>query len=78
MKGIILWDLTAPLTLDVAMSVYITKSLALKILGIKYLQECLVFPVLIANKPSNFISLYRSPSEPTDIFDQFADNLEII
>ena len=60
------------------MSVYITKSLALKILGIKYLQECPVFPVLIANKPSNFISLYRSASEPTDIFDQFADNLEII
>ena len=33
--------------------------------------------VLIANKLCNFISLYRSPSQPTDIFDQFADSLEL-
>ena len=49
----------------------------MKILDIKYLQECIVFQVLIANKLCNFISLYRSPSQPTDIFDQFADNLEL-
>ena len=35
------------------------------------------FKVLIGNKLCNFISLYRSPSQPTDIFDQFADNLEL-
>ena len=35
------------------------------------------FPLSIANKLCNFISLYRSPSQPTDIFDQFADNLEL-
>ena len=33
--------------------------------------------ILIANKLCNFISLYRSPSQPTDIFDQFADSLEL-
>ena len=33
--------------------------------------------VLIANKLCNFISLYRSPSQPTDIFDQLADSLEL-
>ena len=53
------------------------KSLPLKILDIKYLQECFVFHVLIGNKLCNFISLYRSPSQTTDIFDQFADNLEL-
>ena len=51
---------------------------ALKILDIKYLQECIVFQVLIANKLCNFISLYRSPSQPANIFDRFADNLELI
>ena len=49
----------------------------MKVLNIKYLQECIVFQVLIANKLCNFISLYRSPSQPTDVFDQFANNLEL-
>ena len=57
--------------------IYCNQSLAFKILDIKYLQEFIVFQVLIANKLCNFISLYRSPSQPTDIFDQFADNLEL-
>ena len=57
--------------------IYYNQSLALKILYIKYLQECIVFQVLIANKLCNFISLYRSPSQPSDIFDQFTDNLEL-
>ena len=43
--------------------IYYNQSLALKISDIKYLQECIVFQVLIANKLSNFISLYRSPSQ---------------
>ena len=49
----------------------------MKILDIKYLKECIVFLVLIANKLCNFITFYRSPSQPNDIFDQFADNLEL-
>ena len=56
--------------------IYYKHSLALKILDIKYLQECIVFQVLVSNKLCNFISLYRSPSQTNDIFDQFADNLE--
>ena len=57
--------------------IYYKQSLALKTLDIKYLQECIVFQVLIANKLCNFISLYRSPSQLTDISDQFTDNLEL-
>ena len=49
----------------------------MKILDIKYLQECIVFQVVIANELSNFISLYWSPSQPTDVFVLFADNLEL-
>ena len=49
----------------------------MEILDIKYLQECIVFQLLIANKLCNFISLYRSPSYSTDVFDQFTDNLEL-
>ena len=66
-------DLTNPLSVYILSSVII----ALKILDIKYLQECIVFQILLANKLCNFISLYRSPSQPTDIFDQFADNLKL-
>ena len=56
--------------------IYYSQPLAFNILDIKYLQECIVFQVLIANKLCNFIFLYRSPSQPTDIFHQFADKLE--
>ena len=57
--------------------IYNNQSLAVKILDIKYLQEYIVFQVLIANKLWNFISLYRSTNQPTDTCDQFADNLEL-
>ena len=57
--------------------IYYNQSLALKILDIKYLEECIVFQVLIANKLCNFIPLHRSTSQPTDIFDQFAVNLKL-
>ena len=57
--------------------IYYKQPLALKTLDIKYLQECIVFQVLIANKLCNFISLYWSPSQLTDISDQSTDNLEL-
>ena len=50
----------------------------MKILDITYLQECIVSQVLIENKLCNFIFLYRSLSQPTETFDQFAENLELI
>ena len=53
--------------------IYYEQSLALKMLDIKYLSECIAFQVLIAIKLCNFISLYLSPSQPTDIFYQSVD-----
>ena len=53
------------------------QSLASKILDFKYLKECIVFQILIGNELCNHISLYRSPSQPSDISDQSADNAEL-
>ena len=49
--------------------IYYNQSLALKILDIKCLQECIIFQILIANELCNSISLHWSPSQPNDIFD---------
>ena len=38
-------------------------------------KECFIFEVLIGGKLCNFISLYRSPSQSSDSFEKFADNL---
>ena len=56
--------------------IYYKQSLVFKILDTTYLQECIVFQVSVRNKLSHFISLYQSPSQTTDLFEHFADNLE--
>ena len=53
------------------------KPFTLKILDIKYLQEGIIVQVLIENNLCNFISVYRSPSQPTDSFDEIVDSLEL-
>ena len=57
--------------------IYYNQLLVLEILDIIHLEECFFSQVLIANELCNFIFLYQSPSQPTDIFDPFADNLEL-
>ena len=52
-------------------------SLALRLIEVHYLQECLFFEILICGKTCNFISLYRSPSQSSDSFKEFADNLQL-
>ena len=37
-------------------------SLALRLINVHYLQECLIFEILIDGKSCNLISFYRSPS----------------
>ena len=44
------------------------------LIDVHYLQECLIFEILISGKSYNFISLYRSPSQSSDSFEEFADN----
>ena len=57
--------------------VYYKSSLALRLIDVHYLQECLIFEILIGGKSCNFISLYRSPSQSSDFFEELADNLQL-
>ena len=57
--------------------VYYESSLALRLIAVHYLQECLIFEILIGGKLCNFISLYRSLSQSSDSFEEFADNLQL-
>ena len=57
--------------------VYYESPLASGLIDVHYLQECLIFEILIGGKSCNFISLYRSPSQSSDSFEEFADNLQL-
>ena len=57
--------------------VYYKSSLALRLIDVHYLQECLIFEILIGGKSCTFISLYRSPSQSSDFFEELADNLQL-
>ena len=57
--------------------VYYKSSLALRLIDVHYLQECLILEILIGGKSCNFISLYRSPSQSSDSFQEFTDNLQL-
>ena len=57
--------------------VSLKSSLALRLIDVHYRQEYLVFKILIYEKLSNFISLYRSTSQYSDSFGEFADNLQL-
>ena len=50
-------------------------SLPLKVIDISYLQECINFEVKIGDKTCNFLSLYRSPSQTRDEFENFIKNV---
>ena len=49
----------------------------LKVIDISYLTECINFEIKIGDKTCNFVSLYRSPSQTKDEFENFIENLEL-
>ena len=57
--------------------VHYKSSLALRLIDVHYLQECLIFEILIGEKSCNFIFLYRSPIQSLDSFEELADNLQL-
>ena len=57
--------------------VYFKSSLALRLIDVHYLRECLIFEILIGGKSCNFICLHRSPSQSSDSFEESADNLQL-
>ena len=57
--------------------IYYKASFPLRVIDICFLQECIIFEVMIGDKQCNFVALYRSPSQDQDKSDFFSKNLEI-
>ena len=51
--------------------IYYKESLPIKMLNINYLQECICFDLKIGSKLCTIVSLYRSPSQSADEFENF-------
>ena len=58
--------------------VYYRSCLPIRILDISFLSECIILELLYDNKKFLFCSLYRSPSQTTEEFQEFLNNLENI
>ena len=56
--------------------IYYKASLPLRVIDICFLQECIIFEMMIDGKQCNFVALYRSTSKDQDEFDFFSRNLE--
>ena len=57
--------------------VYVKDSLATRVCVITKLNECIVIELNINSKKGYIISLYRSPSQTNDEFDEFLINLDL-
>ena len=45
--------------------------------GVRLLEECITFDLIISNKLCSFVALYRSPSQSQDDFATFSDNFKM-
>ena len=59
------------------MFIYCKASLPLRVIDICFLQERIVFEVMISHKQCNYVALYRSHSQNQDEFDFFSKKSEI-
>ena len=57
--------------------IYYKESLPMKMLNINYLPECICFDLKIGNKLCTIVSLYRSPSQSADQFENFVNKLNL-
>ena len=57
--------------------IYYKSYLPLRIIDISYLNECVMFELMVLDKLCNFIPLYKSPSQSQDLFVSFKENLEL-
>ena len=57
--------------------IYYKNFLLLKVTGVRPLEECIAFDLIISNKLCSFAALYRSPSQSQDNFAKFSDNFEM-
>ena len=45
--------------------------------GVRLLEECITFDLIISNKLCSFVVLYRSPGQSQDYFATFFDDFEM-
>ena len=57
--------------------IYYKNILPLKVTGVRLLEECITFDLIISNKLCSFVALYRSPSQSQDDFATFSDNFKM-
>ena len=57
--------------------IYYKDFLPLKVTGVRLLEECIFFDLIISNKICSFVALYRSPSQSPDDFATFSHNFEM-
>ena len=51
--------------------IYYKNFFPLKVTGIRLLEECIAFDLILINKLCSFVALYRSPSQSQDDFATF-------
>ena len=56
--------------------IYYKESIAVQIININFLSECLLCEVTVNNKKGYIAVLYRSPSQTSTVFNDFLLNLE--
>ena len=54
--------------------IYYRNFLPLKLVNIHYLNESITFEIKLGDKICNFVSLYRSPNQSEDDFENFCNN----
>ena len=57
--------------------IYYRNLLPLKLINIHYLNECITFEIKLGDKICNFVSLYRSPNQSEDDFENFCNKFEL-
>ena len=57
--------------------IYYWTFLLLKLNNIHYLNACITFEIKLGDKICNFVSLYRSPNQSEDDFENFCNNFEL-
>ena len=57
--------------------IYYKNFLSLQVTGVRLLEECITFDLIISKKIFSFVAFYRSPSQSQDDFATFSDNFEM-
>ena len=57
--------------------IYYRNFLPLKLINIHYLNECIPFEIKLGDKICNFVSLWGSPNQSEDDFENFCNNFEL-